>query len=154
MAFSQDGSLLASASNDETVRLWNRTAGLELQKLEGHTGWVTAVAFSQDGSLLASASNDQTVRLWNPTAGQELQKLEHIAGITTIGFTIDNKTLLTDRGAVDIGNESSPVPDPKSSPSNTMIRNNWIRQGNHNVLWLPPEYRSGVSAFLWQYACH
>ena len=41
----------------------------ELQKLEGHTSWVSAVAFSQDGSLLASASYDRTVRLWNPSTG-------------------------------------------------------------------------------------
>ncbi len=55
MVFSQDGSLLASASLDRTVRLWNPATGQEVQKL-GHTDKINAVAFSQDGSLLASAS--------------------------------------------------------------------------------------------------
>src|SRR5947207_12366712 len=64
VAFSQDGSLLASASDDETVRLWNPATGQEVQMLRGHTGWINAVTFSQDGSLLASASDDRTVRLW------------------------------------------------------------------------------------------
>jgi WD40 repeat protein len=41
----------------------------ELQKLEGHTSWVSAVAFSQDGSLLASASGDRTIKLCNPSTG-------------------------------------------------------------------------------------
>jgi WD40 repeat protein len=59
VAFSPDSSLLASASNDETVRLWNAGTGQEVQKLEGHTRSVNAVAFSPDGSLLASASDDE-----------------------------------------------------------------------------------------------
>ena len=64
VAFSPDGKLVASASDDCTVRLWDAATGAALQTLEGHSEDVYAVAFSPDGKLVASASFDCTVRLW------------------------------------------------------------------------------------------
>ena len=68
MAFSPDGTLLASAGQDDTVRLWDPASGKQEQvgdPLTGHTDSVTAVAFSPDGTLLASAGWDG-VQLWDP----------------------------------------------------------------------------------------
>ena len=52
MAFSPDGKTLASASYDETIRLWDTATGAHRQTLEGHGGGVNAVAFSPDGKTL------------------------------------------------------------------------------------------------------
>ena len=69
VAFSPDGQLLASASWDKTVRLWDPTTGAARGSLDGPHRLGRAVAFSPDGQLLASASDDKTVRLWDPTTG-------------------------------------------------------------------------------------
>lgn len=64
MAFSPDGTTLASASGDETIRLWNVHSGEHYKTLYGHRNDVTSLAFSPDGTTLASASTDHTILLW------------------------------------------------------------------------------------------
>ena len=70
--------LLASASDDKSVRLWDPATGEELRRLEGHTDLVRGVCAVIVGGreLLASASNDLSVRLWDPATGEELRRLE------------------------------------------------------------------------------
>lgn len=127
-----------------TPPMWS----LELQKLEGHTEGVSAVAFSQDGSLLASASADQTVRLWNPATGQETQKLRNVGYNTTLVFTNDDKILVFDHGTMLTGKESLLVPTSELFPNQTLIiEGNWIRQDGYNLLWLPQEYRDSCTTF-------
>ncbi|MGI5479278.1 trypsin-like peptidase domain-containing protein [Streptomyces lavendofoliae] len=77
-----DGSgrtLLATASNDGTVRLWDPATGTAQHVLEGHTDWFQALCLVLDENgrtLLASASKNGTVRLWDPASGTHQQTLE------------------------------------------------------------------------------
>src|SRR5262249_53265296 len=96
VTLSPDGTLLASASNDCTVKLWNIATGRELVTLKGHTGFVTNVAFSPDGQSLASSSWDQTVRLWDSKTGKELLTLRGHSLVTEgLSFSPDGKRLAT-----------------------------------------------------------
>jgi WD40 repeat protein len=61
VAFSPDGKRLASASGDQTVKVWDIARGQEKLTLKGHTGTVISVVFSSDGKRLASASRDNTL---------------------------------------------------------------------------------------------
>jgi WD40 repeat protein len=64
LALSKDGEVIATGSNDHTVRLWKTSDGSLLKILSGHGDYVTDLAFSPSGELLASSSNDGTVILW------------------------------------------------------------------------------------------
>jgi WD40 repeat protein len=56
VAFSADGTRIASGNSDGTVKIWDVTSGLLTRSFTGHTAQVSGVAFSPDGTRLASAS--------------------------------------------------------------------------------------------------
>ena len=69
VAFSPNGTLLATGSDDTTIKLWRVSDGAFVRTLAGHTSSVNSIAFSPDGTLLVSGSSDRTVRLWRVSDG-------------------------------------------------------------------------------------
>ena len=65
VAYSPDGTRIASAGRDQTLRVWDSATGQETLTLTGHAGEVWNVAFSPDGQWIASGSSDHTIRLWD-----------------------------------------------------------------------------------------
>ena len=86
VAFSLDGQILASASQDRTIRLWDPHTAEFKTLLIGHTDVVNSVAFSHNGETLASASPDTTIRLWDTRTGEHKTTLRAHSGYGYIGF--------------------------------------------------------------------
>jgi len=82
LAFSADGTTLASASADQTIALWEAATGKNIRTLQGHRGAVRWLAFAPDRKHLVSASHDDTLKLWETASGREIQTFGK-AGITS-----------------------------------------------------------------------
>jgi WD40 repeat protein len=92
VAFSPDGQLLATASGDKTVKLWDTASRTEIRTYKGHTHSVERVVFSPDGRLLATASRDKTVRLWETATGQVVLTFKgHTDQVWGVAFSPDGK---------------------------------------------------------------
>ena len=96
VAYSPDGTTLASGSADGTVWLWDAVTGQHKITLVGHKEGVLCVAYSPDGTTLASGSSDDTVRLWDARTGEHMTALTgHRSFVKSVAFSPDGTTLAT-----------------------------------------------------------
>jgi WD40 repeat protein len=72
LAFSPNGTVLATGGSGHVINLWDVASGRELASLLGHRGGIHQVVFSPDGKTLASFGPDRTVRLWHVATRREL----------------------------------------------------------------------------------
>ena len=96
LAFSPDGRILASASWDGTVKLWDVTRGALLETLAGHSNRVERVAWSPNGDIVASSSIDHTILLWDVKNHRYRARLMgHTGDVYELSFTPDSRILLS-----------------------------------------------------------
>jgi len=137
VAFSADGQRLASASDDKTVKIWDRATGQCLQTVDVGPS-MTNLSFAPDGSYLPTEVGvikvESSPRLQVITAGSV-----NITAATATAATVEDHTFER-HGAKQDGYSLS-------------LDRSWITRNGQNVLWLPPEYRAQCSAVLGRTVC-
>ena len=146
IAFSRDGRLLATGSQDHTAMVWDLSTGGAAQTLTGHADTVMAVAFSTDDSTLYTGGLDKRLLVWDLTGRRQLAarvvdggRMTFVAGTAVPspnGRTVID-TGLTSTGqttrflSIATGRSSPAQDDPGGAPL---------------AAWLPPDYRRAVTA--------
>lgn len=93
VAWSPDGSILASSSSEPAIRLWQPITGEPVAELAGHEEVVTALDWSSCGRLLASASHDGTVRVWDVRRRRPVAVARCLSSVLAVRFADESKAL-------------------------------------------------------------
>ncbi|MBI1746580.1 MAG: choice-of-anchor D domain-containing protein [Acidobacteria bacterium] len=131
VAWSPDGSQLASGANDGEIRVWAAESGELVQALAAHTEEVTSVAWSGDGQRLATASMDRTVKIWDTKSWQVVGELRgHTNGVRSVAWSPDGSQLAT--GSQDL---TIKLWSAASYEAMTTLRDH--TQGVQTIAWSP-----------------
>ncbi len=94
LAWSPNGTRIATAGYDKTVRLWDTSNGKSSALYRGHSDHVNAVVWSPDGQRVASASDDRTIQIWDAVSRAMLMTLQgHVNKVTSLAWSLDSPRL-------------------------------------------------------------
>jgi WD40 repeat protein len=148
LAYSPNGRLVASGSNDNMVKLWDVATGREMRTFVGHSQPVKAVAFSPDGNYLASGSDDATLKLWDVTTGKAVRSFTgHSYGVTAVAFSHDGRYLLSGADAFEPTKGAGAVGQVKmwEVSSGRAVRTFSGHSGRVNTVAFSPDGRLALS---------
>ncbi len=123
VTISPDSKILAGASSEKIIELWDLQTDKKIRTLKGHTGRVYDVQFSPDGKRLVSASDDRKVIVWEVATGRILNTLEgHQERVYTAIFSPDGKAIASSSAdrTIRLWNAET------GKPINTIIERSWV----------------------------
>ncbi|MFI5524260.1 hypothetical protein [Streptomyces platensis] len=119
---SSDGHVLATAGDENAVRVWNRATGRRIATLNGATGTMRSLAITPDGSTLAAASADGTIRVWDVATRRTAAVLREARTVRELALRPDGRALAyvstndtTRLWTLHPGQTSTPLSNPKTT---------------------------------------
>ena len=131
LQFNADGSLLASSSEDSTIKLWETNDWKLKRTFIGHQSGVYEIVFSPNGQLLLSGSDDDTARLWSVASGKEvISPIELHSPVWAVEFSPDGKTIVA-------GCEDSTVQfwELANSGTKATLHDHFVLQVSNGPVW-------------------
>ncbi|MBD2494271.1 WD40 repeat domain-containing protein [Nostoc sp. FACHB-280] len=98
LALAPNSQLLASGSDDKTIKLWNPNTGALLRTLTGHKEQIKSIVITPDAQTLISTSFDNTIKFWNTQTGEQIRTIGEKTGVRAMLLTPDGQTLISGSG--------------------------------------------------------
>ncbi|KAL7919892.1 WD40-repeat-containing domain protein [Trichoderma austrokoningii] len=141
VAWSPNGQRIASASVDNTIKIWRLGTG-QCETLVGHDESVWSVTWSPDGQRVASASSDKTLKIWNLAMGQCKTLTDHNSQFTSVAWSPDGQQIASVSSS---DNQSVKIWNPDTGQCKTLTVHNSSEQETV-VAWSPDGQRIALAS--------